>query len=78
MYLLIVFQFLTSGAHTQPSVVQTYTSLPACEKVLIAYADAKANTEAMTTQLGRVTAIYSSAKGEAWAVCAKDNRGDKV
>tara|TARA_R110002126_G_scaffold4896_1_gene25233 strand:+ start:423 stop:593 length:171 start_codon:yes stop_codon:yes gene_type:complete len=55
-----------------------YTSLPACEKVLIAYADAKANTEAMTTQLGRVTAIYSGAKGEAWAVCAKDNRGDKV
>ena len=78
MYLLIIFQFLTSGAPTQPSVVQMYTSLPACEKVLIAYADAKDNTEAMTTQLGRVTAIYSGAKGEAWAVCARDNRGDRV
>ena len=78
MYLLIVFQFLISGEPTQPSVVQLYTSLPACEKVLIAYADAKANTEAMTTQLGRVTAIYSGAEGEAWVVCARDNRGDRV
>ena len=78
MYLLIVFQFLISGEPTQPSVVQTYTSLAACEKVLIAFSAAKYDTEAMTTQLGRVTAIRSGAEGEMWAVCAKDNRGDKV
>tara|TARA_B110000908_G_scaffold101633_1_gene119849 strand:- start:179 stop:415 length:237 start_codon:yes stop_codon:yes gene_type:complete len=78
MYLLIVFQFLMSGEPTQPSVFKTYTSLAACEKFLIAVAYTKYDTEAMTTQLGRVTAIRSGAEGETWAVCAKDNRGDKV
>tara|TARA_B110000902_G_scaffold135551_1_gene157095 strand:+ start:148 stop:384 length:237 start_codon:yes stop_codon:yes gene_type:complete len=78
MYLLIVFQFLMSGVPTQPSVVQTYTSLAACEKFLVSFAKAKYNAEAMTTQLGRVTVIRSDTEGEVWVTCAKDERGDKV
>ena len=78
MYLLIIFQFLISGVPTQPSVVQTYTSLEACETFLVSFAKAKYNAEAMTTQLGRVTVIRSDNKGEVWVTCAKDERGDIV